>query len=80
MSGQEALACAGRSVWGEHGFHRREFHKHSVERDVKSFIGWEKLNEIIEVSKAVGPDPLLNGGFTAARALLSFFLFFADTS
>lgn len=67
MVSQESLVvpCPARSNWGPHSFRKLEFHKHSVDKDVKSFCGWETLNKIIETSMTVGSNSTLNAGFIA---------------
>jgi site-specific recombinase XerD len=62
---EQILAYPNRSVWGEHSTLRRKLERHSVEKDVKSFCGWSKLNEIVAQSGS-GFNADRNAGFVAA--------------
>jgi len=65
MSSQ-TLAHPNQSVWGKDSVLKRELHRHSVERDVKSFVGWQKLSEIVNVAESIGVNGERNAGFVAA--------------
>jgi integrase len=62
---EQILAYPSRSVWGEHSTLKRKLERHSVEKDVKSFCGWGKLNEIVDVTKGIGFNGDRNSGFVA---------------
>jgi len=36
------------NVWGKGGLREGEYHRHSVEQDILSFCGWEKLGNLFE--------------------------------
>lgn len=63
---EQVLTYPSRSVWGKDSTLKRELHRHSVEKDVKSFCGWSRLQEIVDAAGSVGHNSLRNVGFTAA--------------
>ncbi len=65
MSSQ-ILAHPNQSVWGEHSTLKRKLERHSVEKDVKSFCGWDKLSAIVGVARSIGANADRNAGFAAA--------------
>ena len=62
----QVLTYPSRSVWGKDSVLKREYHKHSVEKDIQSFCGWATLNTIIETAQQIGNESLRNAGFVAA--------------
>ena len=44
---RQTLAYPNRSVWGPESVLKREFKKHSVDRDVTQFCGWPLLKDIV---------------------------------
>jgi integrase len=62
---EQALAYPNRSVWGEKSILKRKLIRHSVERDVKAFCGWNRLNEIVEAARGIGSNGLRNAGFVS---------------
>lgn len=62
---EQTLTYPGRSIWGINSTLKRKLERHSVERDVRSFIGWNKLNEIIDAAKNIGHNGVRNAGFVA---------------
>jgi hypothetical protein len=39
---------ANKNVWGKGGKREGEYHRHSVDRDVRFFVGWKVLTELLE--------------------------------
>jgi len=62
---EQVLTYPNRSIWGENSTLKREFERHSVERDVKSFCGWNTLLNIVNVAGGIGHNGLRNAGFVA---------------
>ena len=62
----QVLAYPSRSVWGKDSVLKRELKRHSVELDVKSFCGWNRLNEIVECARGIGYKADRNVGFISA--------------
>jgi len=61
----EQITYPNRSVWGKDSVLKRELVRHSVEKDVKSFCGWQKLNDIVECARGIGVNGLRNAGFVS---------------
>ncbi|MGB9693222.1 MAG: hypothetical protein ACPLYF_00095 [Fervidobacterium sp.] len=63
---EQVLTYPNRSVWGKDSTLKRELVRHSVERDVKSFCGWNKLLEIVDTARSIGYNGVRDAGFVAA--------------
>ena len=62
---EQVLAYPNRSVWGPNSILKRELERHSVEKDVKSFCGWQTLLNIVEAARGIGHRGLRNAGFVS---------------
>jgi hypothetical protein len=55
LTDSKQLSSRKYNVWGKDGPREGEYHRHSVEQDILSFCGWEKLSELFEALRKWNP-------------------------